>query len=108
MFPRKKKVLWKLFAGKIFFCAFFFFFGQHLNFWQTNILIIIVFLKNVLKETCTSFNAKFQSQAKDRESSCQVRRILAILSKNNVKGLRDTIILKEIKSEGVCCKIELK
>ena len=74
------------------------------------------FLKNVLKETCTSFNAKFRSQSKDRKSSCHVRRILAIfyelieliLTKNNVKGLRDTIILKEIKFEGVCYKIELK
>ena len=76
--------------------------------------IHFAFLKNVLKETWNSFNAKFQPQSKDRKSSYQERQSLAlfcklfalILGQNSMKGLRVTKIVKETKFEGVWGELE--
>ena len=71
--------------------------------------ICFIFLKDVLDYTWKAFNTKFRPQWKDRESSYQVRPILApfcklvslILGYNCFKGLRLTKIVKQIRSEGV-------
>ena len=68
-----------------------------------------IFLKNFLKQTWKSFNTKVEPQQKDRNSSYQVRQILAlfynlvavILGWNCVKGLRVTKTVKQIKFEGI-------
>ena len=70
----------------------------------------------MLKQTWHSFNAKFQTQWKDRESSYHVRIILGllchssalILGLNNVKDLRVTKNAKEIKFEGAWGELEPK
>ena len=70
----------------------------------------------MLKQTWHSFNTKFQTQWKDRESSYQVRRILGlffhsialILALNSVKDLRVTKNDKEINFEGVLGELESK
>ena len=72
--------------------------------------------KNVLKQTWHSFNTKFQTQWKDRESSYHVTIILGlfchsialILALNSVKDLRVTKNVKEIKFEGVWGELESK
>ena len=63
----------------------------------------------MLKQTWHSFNAKFQTQRKDGESSYQVRIILGlfchsialILGLNSVKDFRVSKNVPEIKFEGV-------
>ena len=71
----------------------------------------------MLKQTWHSFNTKFQTQRKDRESSYHVRIILGlfchsialILGLNSVKALRVTTKnVKEIKFEGVWGELESK
>ena len=70
----------------------------------------------MLKQTWNSFNTKFQTQWKDRESSYHVRIILGlfchsialILGLNSVKELRVTKNAKEIKFEGVWGELESK
>ena len=71
----------------------------------------------MLKQTWHSFNTKFQTQWKDRESSYHVRIILGlfchsialILRLNSVKDLRVTTKnVKEIKFEGVWGELESK
>ena len=71
----------------------------------------------MLKQTWHSFNTKFQTQWKDRESSYHVRIILRlfchsialILGLNSVKDLRVTTKnVKEIKFEGVWGELESK
>ena len=70
----------------------------------------------MLKQTWHSFNTKFQTQWKDRESSYHVRiiwghfchSIALILGLNSVKDLRVTKNVKEIKSEGVWGELESK
>ena len=70
----------------------------------------------MLKQTWNSFNTKFQTQWKDRESSYHVRIILGlfrhsialILGLNSVKNLRVTKNAKEIKFEGVWGELESK
>ena len=70
----------------------------------------------MLKKTWHSFNTKFQTQWKDRESSYHVRIILGpfchsialILGLNSVKDLRVTKNVKEIKFEGVWGELESK
>ena len=71
----------------------------------------------MLKQTWHSFNTKFQTQWKDRESSYHVRIILGlfcssialILGLNSVKDLRVTTKkVKEIKFEGVWGELESK
>ena len=70
----------------------------------------------MLKQTWDSFNAKFQTQWKDRESSYHVRIILGlfchsialILGWNSVKDLRVTKNVKEIKFEGVWGELKSK
>ena len=71
----------------------------------------------MLKQTWHSFNTKFQTQWKDRESSYHVRIILGhfchsialILGLNSVKDLRVTTKnVKEIKFEGVWFDLESK
>ena len=71
----------------------------------------------MLKQTWHSFNTKFQTQWKDRESSYHVRIILGlfchsialILGLNSVKDLRVTTkIVKEIKFEGVWGDLQSK
>ena len=71
----------------------------------------------MLKQTWHSFNSKFQTQWKDRESSYHVRIILGlfchsialILGLNSVKDLRVTTKnVKEIKCEGVWGELESK
>ena len=70
----------------------------------------------MLKQTWHSFNTKFQTQWKDRESSYHVRIILGlfchsialILGLNSVKDLRVTKNTKEIKFEGVWGELESK
>ena len=70
----------------------------------------------MLKQTWHSFNTKFQTQWKDRESSYHVRIILGhfcrsvalILGLNSVKDLRVTKNVKEIKFEGVWGDLESK
>ena len=71
----------------------------------------------MLKQTWNSFNTKFQTQWKDRESSYHVRIILGlfchsialILGLNSVKDLRVTTKnVKEIKFEGVWGELESK
>ena len=70
----------------------------------------------MLKQTWHSFNTKFQTQWKDRESSDQVRIILGlfchsitlILGLNSGKDLRVTKNVKEIKFEGVWGELESK
>ena len=71
----------------------------------------------MLKQTWHSFNTKFQTQWKDRESSYHVRIILGlfcnsialILGLNSVKDLRVTTKnVKEIKFQGVWGELESK
>ena len=71
----------------------------------------------MLKQTWHSFNTKFQTQWKDRESSYHVRIILGlfchsialILGLNSVKDLRVTTKnVKEIKFEGVWGDLQSK
>ena len=71
----------------------------------------------MLKQTWHSFNTKFQTEWKDRESSYHVRIILGlfchsialILGLNSVKDLRVTTkIVKEIKFEGVWGDLQSK
>ena len=70
----------------------------------------------MLKQTWHSFNTKFQTQLRDRESSYHVRTILGhfchsvalILGLNSVKDLRVTKNVKEIKCEGVWGDLESK
>ena len=72
--------------------------------------------KNVLKRTWHSFNTKFQTQWKDRESSYHVRIILGLfcysialtLGLNSVKDIRVTKNVKEIKFGGVWGELESK
>ena len=79
-------------------------------------IIVFIFLKNVLKQTWNSFNTKFQTQWKDRESSYQVRGILGsfchlialILGLSRVKGLRVTKNVIEINFERVWGELESK
>ena len=62
----------------------------------------------MLDQTLKALNTKFGAQWKDQKSSYQVKQILSllwkfvtlILDQNYVKGLRDTKIVKQIKSEG--------
>ena len=79
--------------------------------------ICFIFLKNVLHYyTGKAFNTKFRPQWKDRESSYQVRLILApfcklvslILSYNCFKGLRVTKIVKQIRFEGFMGNLETR
>ena len=80
------------------------------------VTIFSIFLKNVLKQTRSSFNIKFQPQWKDRKSSHQVRQGLGLsghlialtLDENHVKGRRVTKNVTEIKFEGVWGELELK
>ena len=70
----------------------------------------------MLKQTWHSFNTKFQTQWKDRESSYHVRIILElfchsialILGLNSVKDLRVTKNAREIKFEEVWGELEAK
>ena len=70
----------------------------------------------MLKQTWHSFNTKFQTQWKDRESSYHVRIILGlfcnsvalILGLNSLKDLRVTKNVKEINCEGVRSELESK
>ena len=70
----------------------------------------------MLKQAWYSFNTKFQTQWKDRESSYHVRIILVlfchsialILGLKSVKDLRFTKNVKEIKFEGVWGDLESK
>ena len=72
--------------------------------------------KNVLKQTWHSFNTKFQTQWKDRESSYHVARIWGlfcqsialILGLKSVKDLRVTKNGEEIKFGGVWGELESK
>ena len=78
--------------------------------------IYFIFSRNILKQTWNSFNTKIQPQQKDRNSSYQVRQILAlfynlvalILGWNYVKGLRVTKIVKQIKFERVWGELAAK
>ena len=78
--------------------------------------IYFIFLKNRRRPTWKAFNTKFGPQWKDRESSYQVRQILAffcklvalILDWNCLKGLTVTKIVKQIKFEGVWGELEAK
>ena len=70
----------------------------------------------MLKQTWHSFNTKFQTQWKDRESSYHVRIILGlfghsialILGLKSVKDLRVTKNIQEIKFVGVWGQLESK
>ena len=70
----------------------------------------------MLKQTWHSFNTKFQTQWKDRESSYHVRIILGlfcqsialILGLKSVKDLRVTKNVEEIKFGGVWGELESK
>ena len=70
----------------------------------------------MLKQIWHSFNTKFKTQWKDRESSYHVRIILElfchsialILGLNSVKDLRVTKNVKETKLEGVWGELESK
>ena len=70
----------------------------------------------MLKQTWHSFNTKFQTQWKDRESSYHVTIIVGlfchsialILALNSVKDLRVTKNVKEIKFGGVWGEFESK
>ena len=70
----------------------------------------------MLKQTWHSFNTKFQTQWKDRESSYHVKITLGlfchpialILGLNSVKDLRVTKNVKEIKFKGVWGELESK
>ena len=70
----------------------------------------------MLKQTWHSFNTKFQTQWKDRESSYHVTIIVVlfchsnalILALNSVKDLRVTKNVKEIKFGGVWGELESK
>ena len=70
----------------------------------------------MLKQTWHSFNTKFQTQWKDRESSYHVRIILGlfcnsvalILGLNSLKDLRVTKNVKEIKFGRVGGELESK
>ena len=70
----------------------------------------------MLKQTWHSFNTKFQTQWKDRESSYHViiiwglfcDSVALILSLNSVNDLRVTKNIKEIKFEGVWGELESK
>ena len=70
----------------------------------------------MLKQTWHSFNTKFQTQWKDRESSYHVRIILLlfchsialILGLNSVKDLRVTKNVEDIKFGGVWGELEWK
>ena len=70
----------------------------------------------MLKQTWHSFNTKFQTQWKDRESSYHVRIILGlfcnsvalILGLNSLKDLTVTKNVKEIKFGGVGGELESK
>ena len=70
----------------------------------------------MLKQTWHSFNTKFQTQWKDRESSYHVTIIVGlfchsialIFALNSVKDLRVTKNVKEIKFGGVWGELESK
>ena len=70
----------------------------------------------MLKQTWNSFNTKFQTQWKDRESSSHVRIILGlfchsitlILCLNSVKDLTVIKNVKDLKFEGVVGELESK
>ena len=72
--------------------------------------------KNVLKQTLHSFNTKFQTEWKDRESSyhvtinlglfCHSIALISVL--NSVKDLKVTKNVKEIKFGGVWGELESK
>ena len=70
----------------------------------------------MLKQTWHSFNTKFQTQWKDRESSYHVTIIVGlfchsialILGWNSVEDLRVTKNVKEIKVEGVWGELQSK
>ena len=78
--------------------------------------IYFIFLKTILDQTSKSLDAKFGPQWKDRSSSCQVRKNLAlfsnlvglILSWNLVKNLIVTGIVKKMNFEGTLGKLEAK
>ena len=78
--------------------------------------IYLIFLKTILDQTSKSLDTKFGPQWKDRSSSCQVWKNLAlfsnlvglILSWNWVKNLIVTGIVEKMNFEGTLGKVEAK
>ena len=78
--------------------------------------IYLIFLKTILDQTSKSLDTKFGPRWKDRSSSCQVWKNLAlfsnlvglILSWNWVKNLIVTGIVEKMNFEGTLGKLEAK
>ena len=66
---KSPKILWRWLSEKFYFA---FYVSQNL------VRIYLSFWKNILHQTCKSFNTKLGPQWKDPKSSFQVRQILAL------------------------------